>query len=627
MTLSVDGTVLIKLRIEMGSITSVYRLFTVAERAKLGILVILIVVGGFLEVFGVGVLFPYVAILQDPSRIAHMNYIGTLYRWASINSNQTFIVGMSIGLLALFCFKALFTIFLANYQLRLVNDIQTQLGQRLMAHYLRSPYEFFLSTNTATLIGNLTTSVVQLSSGVIQSALLLTAEVVSFLGLLTFLVWLSPAFSLIAFVFAVAMAFTFLGVIRTRVAHYAIENDVRWKAMIRKVNEAFNGVKEIKVLGRAQYFVDAYSRESRALAFAVRRNSVLSQVPRVALETSAVAMLVAFAVFTIARDQAGADVFPILAVFAAATVRIVPNVNRIIQAWNSISFHKPAIGIVVSSLGGVSEPATESLCEPVAALPLRRTLSLAVNSFAHRGNQHFRLQDIELNVERGEKIAIIGHSGSGKSTLMDLMLGLFPGFNGSLVVDGVDCRGREAEWQRTIGHVPQSVVMIDDSIKHNVAFGIATADIDDEAVNRAISLAGLDRVVRTQPAGLDTVIGDRGIRLSGGERQRIGIARALYSDPTLLILDEATSALDNQTERQIVDSILALSPAKTIVIIAHRLSSVKLCDRVYLMNAGRIIDTGSFHEIASRHPDFVDPQSTIDQETLFKAGRPPAMNL
>src|SRR5216683_2245267 len=416
MTLSVDGTVLIKLRIEMGSIISVYRLFTVAERAKLGVLVVLIVTGGFLEVFGVGILFPYVSVLQDPSRIAHMNYVGTLYQWLNLNSDQTFIVGMSIGLLALFCFKALFTIFLANYQLKLVNDIQTQLGQRLMARYLGSPYEFFLSSNTATLIGNLTTSVVQLSSGVILSSLLLTAELVSFLGLLAFLVWLSPAFSLIAFIFATAMASAFLGVFRTRVAHYAKENDVRWKAMIRRVNEALNGVKEIKILGRGQYFVGAYSREFRALAFALRRYSVLSQVPRVALETSAVAMLVAFAVFTIASDRATADFFPILAVFAAATVRIVPNVNRIIQAWNSISFQKPAIAIVVSGLGGVPEK-DERACEPVAALPLRRNLELSVKSFAHSGNQHFHLQDIELRIERGEKIAIIGHSGSGKSTL------------------------------------------------------------------------------------------------------------------------------------------------------------------------------------------------------------------
>lgn len=609
----------------MGSIASVYRLFTVPERAKLGTLVVLIAVGGFLEVFGVGVLFPYVAILQDPGRIAQTNYLGTLYRWLNVGSDQAFIVLMSVGLLALFCFKALFTISLANYQVKFVNDIQTQLGRRLLAHYIRSPYEFFLSANTANLIGNLTTSVAQLSSGVIQSALMLTAELVSFLGLLAFLVWLSPVFSLIAFIFAGTMALTFLGVVRGRVAQYAKENDTRWKAMIRRVSEALNAVKEIKVLGREQYFVEAYNRETRAFALAGRRYSVLSQLPRIGLETSAVIMLVAFALFTLANDRAAAaDLFPVLAVFAAATVRIVPSVNRIIQAWNSISFYKPAVTIIVSAIGTAPEKAAPAR-EPVAPLPLRQSLKLSVKSFAYSGNPHFQLRDIELTIRRGEKVAIVGHSGSGKSTLMDVMLGLFPAFDGSLVVDGFDCRGHEAAWQCSIGYIPQSVFMIDDSLARNVAFGIEEAATDAKAIARAVSLAGLERVVKNQAAGLDTVIGDRGIRLSGGERQRIGIARALYHDPALLILDEATSALDNQTERQVVDSILALSPAKTVIIIAHRLSSVKLCDRVYLMSGGRIVDTGSFDDIAARHPDFVDPRATADLEASANAEPEPGM--
>lgn len=590
----------------MGSIGPVYRLLSSAERAKLGTLIFLIVLGGFLEVFGIGVLFPYVAVLQEPAKIAQMSYLGVFYQWMDPGSDQLFIIVISAALLALFCFKACFAVLLANYQVKFVNDVQTQLGERLLAHYLRSPYEFFLSANTATLIGNLTTSVSQLSTGVIQAALMLTAELVSFLGILIFLVWLSPLFSFIAFSLSVALAVTFLGVIRGRVGRYAKENDARWKGMIRRVNEALNAVKEIKILGRDQYFIDGYGRESRAFAIAVRRYSVLSQIPRVALETSAIAMLVAFAVFALLTDRAGADIFPVLAVFAAATVRIVPNINRVIQAWNSISFYRPAIAIVTGALGGgrdVPKPTGEGL----DALPLCQDLHLVVKSFAHGGNPHFMLRDIELRIRRGEKIAIVGHSGSGKSTLMDILLGLFSRFDGSLVVDGRDCRGHEAMWQRSIGYVPQSVLMVDDTIRRNVAFGIEDADVDDNAVERAISLAGLARVVRTQPEGLNTMIGDRGIRLSGGERQRIGIARALYHDPALLLLDEATSALDNQTERQIVDSILALSPAKTIVIVAHRLSSVRLCDRVYLMEGGRVIDAGKFDEIAARHPDFVNP--------------------
>ena len=596
----------------MGSIVSVYRLFTVAERAQVGTLVVLVAIAGFLEVFGVAILFPYVAILQDPSRIAQMSYVRMLYGWLNVGSYETFIMGMSLGLLSVFCFKALFTVFLANYQIRFVNDLQTQLGQRLLARYINGPYEFFLSANTSTLIGNLTTSLGQLCAGVVQSALLLSAELISFVGLVAFLVWMDPVFSLIAFVFTAMMALAFLGIIRKKIASYARANDLHWKAMIRKVNESLNAVKEIQVLGRGQYFVEAYGREARAYALAGRRYSVLSQVPRVTLETSAVAMLVAFAIFAMFSNRGGADLFPVLAVFAAATVRILPSINRMIQAWNAISFYKPAISVVVSGIGDTPQK-SESPDRATAPISLQRHFRLLVRSFSYSTGTHFQLEDIDLKVERGEKIAIVGHSGSGKSTLMDLMLGLFPRFDGSLVVDDLDCRGREAAWQRSIGYVPQNVVMTDDSIKRNVAFGIEDSEIDLTAVARAVSLAGLERVVKNQTSGLDTVIGDRGIRLSGGERQRIGIARALYHDPSLLILDEATSALDNQTERQIVDSILALSPTKTVIIIAHRLSSVRLCDRVYLMSAGRVVDTGSFDEIAQRHPDFVDPRSALER--------------
>ncbi len=202
---------------------------------------------------------------------------------------------------------------------------------------------------------------------------------------------------------------------------------------------------------------------------------------------------------------------------------------------------------------------------------------------------------------------------------MDILLGLFPMFDGDIVVDGVDRRSDVKAWQRSVGYIPQNVYLVDDSIARNVAFGIEDRNVNSQAIVRAVSLAGLERVVRTQASGLDTVIGDRGIRISGGERQRIGIARALYHDPTVLILDEATSALDNQTEREVVDSILALSPAKTVIIIAHRLSSVTLCDRVYMMSGGRIVDVGKFDEIAARHPDFVDPRSTIDRELAAEA--------
>jgi ABC-type multidrug transport system fused ATPase/permease subunit len=243
----------------------------------------------------------------------------------------------------------------------------------------------------------------------------------------------------------------------------------------------------------------------------------------------------------------------------------------------------------------------------VSSLSLRGELTVSIRSFAYPTNPHFALSDLALTIRRGQTVGLIGQSGSGKTTLVDLILGLFPQFEGSILVDGHDIRENLAAWRKQIGYIPQSIYLRDDTIVRNVAFGVPESHIDIRAVERAIDLAGLESVIRTQRDGLYTIVGDRGIRLSGGERQRIGIARALYHDPELLILDEATSALDNETERQIVDSILGFGLSKTVIVIAHRLSTVENCDIVYLMRSGKIVDSGPFSLIIERSPALVNP--------------------
>jgi ABC-type multidrug transport system fused ATPase/permease subunit len=240
-------------------------------------------------------------------------------------------------------------------------------------------------------------------------------------------------------------------------------------------------------------------------------------------------------------------------------------------------------------------------------LHLRESLAVSIKSFAYPTNPHFTLADIDLTILRGQTVGLIGQSGSGKTTLVDLILGLFPVFDGSITADGRDIRDNLRAWRKQIGYIPQSIYLLDDTIIRNVAFGVPDRLIDMRAVQRAIQLAGLEAVICTQRDGLATLVGDRGIRLSGGERQRIGIARALYHEPELLILDEATSALDNETERQIVDSILGLGLSKTVIVIAHRLSTVENCDIVYLMRSGRIVDHGPFSMIIERSPALVNP--------------------
>lgn len=601
----------------MKSLYSVYQLLTADQKAKLGALIVLTVISGFLDVFSIGALFPYVALIENPDRAIKMKYLGDLYLWLNVDA-QSFIIAVSAALLLLFCIRGFFALWLTNFQLKFVNDARTRFGRRLLRRYMNGPYELFLKTNTSTLTANLTSSLSEMCGGAMASGLALIAESIAFLGLIAVLVYLNPVFSIVALVFVGGIGAIFSFVVRKRIAQYGREHDTRWKAMLRTVSETLSAAKEIRVLGRTSYFVEAYLQQSNHFDLAQRRNAILSQLPRVTLEAFAVGALVCFSVIAIVSGRLEGQLFPILAVFAAATVRIVPSLSRIIQALNIINYYKPSIAIILPMLQPQPTPEPEpepADDKPSIALALNREIRIIVRSFSFPDNPYFRLKDIALSIKRGEKVAIVGPSGSGKSTLMDVLLGLFPKFDGDILVDGVSRRGDVKAWQHSVGFIPQNVYLLDDSIKRNVAFGLADKDIDLQAVQHAVSLAGLERVVKTQAEGLNTVVGDRGIRISGGERQRIGIARALYHDPSILILDEATSALDNQTERQVVDSILALSPAKTVIIIAHRLSSVTLCDRVYLMSGGSIVDNGSFQEIAQRHPDFVNPQSTLSDDS------------
>lgn len=587
-------------------------LFTRKDLVTLALLTSVMVFSGLLEVFGVGMLFPYVSILQDPATIPHMRYVGAVYRGLGFESQRSFLIAMSIFMLLIFCAKGGLALLVTGFQSKFARFKLGDIGRTLLSRYLHRSYVFFLSVNTSVLIGNLTTSLSQLCVGVIQSALSLASEVIVAVGLVGFLIFLNPVFSLSALAFIAALSFLLKRVIKGRIAYHANANEVHWKAMIRVVNESLSAAKDVKVLGCQQYFVDSYSTEVQEYSRAQQHYNVLAQFPRVALETAAVWGMVIFALFAMLGGTFGPSLFAVLAVFSIATVRIVPSATRILQAWNAISFYRPSMEVIAAGLADLEAGAIEASEElndspPSSSFRLRQSLAVSIKSFAYPANPHFCLTDIHLEILKGQTVGLIGQSGSGKTTLVDLILGLFPQFDGTITADGRDIREDLSAWRRQIGYIPQSIYLRDDTIVRNVAFGVRDSQIDMKAVERAVQLAGLDPVIRTQRDGLQTLVGERGVRLSGGERQRIGIARALYHEPELLILDEATSALDNETERQIVDSILGFGRSKTVIVIAHRLSTVENCDIVYLMRKGTIVDSGPFSKIIERSPALVNP--------------------
>jgi ABC-type multidrug transport system fused ATPase/permease subunit len=366
--------------------------------------------------------------------------------------------------------------------------------------------------------------------------------------------------------------------------------------IIQHLQQGLGGVKDVKILGREDYFISEYSEQLTGSAAVVRRYNVSQMMPRTGLEILTITGLAVLVSTMVVSGEDLSNVLPVLGLFGAAAFRLVPAVSRMVTMVQTIAINRPIVNELFHDL---SLRASNS--------PKRQNhdgfdQEVEVNdlSFKYETAPTNALSNVSLRVKRGEAVGLVGPSGSGKSTLVDVLLGLMAPASGAVLVDGVNVQDRIRWWQDQIGYVPQSIFLTDDTLRRNVAFGLPKGAIDDAAVDAAIRAAQLEEFVKTLPLGLETVVGERGVRLSGGQRQRIGIARALYHNPDVLVLDEATSSLDTETEHGVMQAVQALQGEKTVIIVAHRLSTVEYCDRLYRLESSRIVDEGTFEEVMNR---------------------------
>jgi ATP-binding cassette, subfamily B, bacterial PglK len=357
------------------------------------------------------------------------------------------------------------------------------------------------------------------------------------------------------------------------------------------LQQGLGGVKELLLLGRERDCIAQYERHDAGCAGAISHHQLLQQLPRLGLEFLAVCALAALVLVILAGGHPVESLLPVLGLFAAAAFRLLPSANRVINALQSIRYSLPAIRVVHDEVA-LSRATLRPAATPAGEVRFHDALSLERVSFSYPGAPVAALHEIDMRIPFGSCVGFIGGSGAGKSTLLDVILGLQAPTSGVVRADGTDIRQNLRSWQALIGYVPQSIFLTDDTLRRNVAFGLADEEIDDKAVRRAVSAAQLEEFIATLPAGLETTVGERGVRLSGGQLQRIGIARALYHDPQVLVLDEATSALDTTTERGVMAAVGALRGHKTLIIVAHRFSTVENCDWLYRLEAGRLIEAG-----------------------------------
>lgn len=561
------------------------------QRRQSAALLGLMLVGSVLETASVGLIVPALALMASATPTTSFpQFKPLLDALGQPTQSQLILFGMS-ALFVIYLSKSLYLAFLYWKLNAFVFAVRADLSQRLFAGYLRQPWSFHLQRNSAHLISMLATETNQFTASALQPALLLATEILVLAGICTLVVIAEPMGAFLLIAILGTTAFGFQRLTRDYLVRWGKARQHHEGLRVLHAQQGIGGAKDVKLLGREGEFLAQYKVHNYGSARTVERQQTLQQLPRLLLEVLAVGGLATLAFVFLKQGMTSAAILGTLGLFAAAAFRIMPSINRVVGAMQSLRYSRPTIDALCYEFQQLQEQPTPDRGTP---LEFRNAIVLTAVHYQYPAASKAALSDICISIPRGTSVGFIGGSGAGKSTLVDIILGLLTPSSGKVTVDGVDIQHNLRGWQDRIGYVPQTIFLTDDSLRRNVAFGVPEEQIDDAAVRRAIRAAQLEAFSTNLPEGLNTTVGERGVRLSGGQRQRIGIARALYHDPQVMVLDEATSALDTDTEQEVMAAVNALSGEKTLIIVAHRLSTVAHCERLYRLEHGRIVEEGAF---------------------------------
>ena len=588
-------------------IAKLLALLTSAERKRAGFLMGMILVMAFLDMLGVASILPFMAVLANPDvvqRNALLNTAFTNSHYIGIDTPEQFLLALGVSVFVLLVTSLAFKALTTYAQTRFALMREFSIGKRLVEGYLHQPYSWFLSRHSADLGKTILSEVsTVISYGMIPLMTLMAQSTVA-LALLILLIIVEPQLALsvgMVLTLTYASIFAVMSGWLKRLGQARVEaNEERFTA----VSEAFGAAKEVKVGGLEQAYIQRFAKPAEIYAKGQAAAQVISQLPRFALEGIAFGGILLVLLYLMVKSGSFAAALPIIALYAFAGYRLMPALQQSYQALAQLRFAGPALDALHKDLSSLQAANTQR-CN-LSPLPLTQAITLSQVSYRYPNAQQPALKGIDLNILAHSTVGFVGATGSGKTTTVDVILGLLEPEEGFLRVDGqVITATNRRQWQRSIGYVPQHIYLADDSVAANIAFGVASRDIDQPALERAAKIANLHEfVVNDLPQGYDTTVGERGVRLSGGQRQRIGIARALYHNPQVLILDEATSALDNLTEQAVMEAVNNLGQDITIILIAHRLSTVRQCDQIYLLERGELQAQGAFNELTETSERF-----------------------
>lgn len=607
-------------------VSKFYYIFTPKQRKGSYRLLFLLLMGSVFEMLGVSAIIPLVQVILLPDNLLQNERVGWLWQLLHVSSAGQLVLWVSAGTILVYVLKNLYMSFLSYYKNKFYRKVEKETSLRLMNSYLNRQYTFHINTNSTILLRSIIYDINGVSAA-LMSVFTVIMECMSVVLIITVLIWTD---CLTAMVLA-ASALASLGII-VKIFYKKMQVEgqkaIKYSHLcLKTVNEAFNGIKDVMVTRRQSFFADNYNE---AVTEKNKSNAVknfASECPAYVIEAVCITAFILMLCVKSLTGQNGSEFISQAAAFAVAAFRILPSVGKITNNYNVIVFYQAVLNDVQKNISEVNQFDTDLqtfsgkdsadeivriqeneekgqkeeiplayISNKMEAYRFKDSITLENVSWKYPNAEHNVIENLNMRIRKGEAVGFIGASGAGKTTLADMILGLLPAQSGRICMDGTDIKLIPDLWSQTIGYVPQSVYLTDDTIRSNVAFGIKKEQIDDKAVWKALEQAQLMSFVQSLPKGLDTIVGERGIKFSGGQRQRVAIARALYYDPAILVLDEATSALDNETESAVMEAIESLQGHKTLIIVAHRLTTIQSCDHVYEIADGKAVWQKGFGE-------------------------------
>ncbi len=573
----------------INSISDIFKklnvIYSKKQKIKFCFLFLLILVSGFLELVGISLVLPFINVVINPKIITTNKYLSYIYNLFKIENATTFLIFLAFVLIAVYIIKNLYMLAVYYFQYKILYNSQKDISLQLIKFYIRQPYSYHLNINTSEMVRIVTQDTLHCSNFLTNLFFLLT-ELVVLLLVISFLFFINKTVTcILIFLFLII----FLGIfkqLKPKLNVFSVNNQKYHSGMIKWIQQALGAVKDIKVLQKEQFFIDKYYDSSIKFTSAQKYFNFLQQFPRLFIESLVVCVILSVIIFLLFKGIDASVIVVQMAVFAMAAFRLMPSMNRMQLALNSLMYYRPSINVVYRDLKNTRVSGYSEFDEGKNII-LKNEISVNNISYKYPNTEKYIFKNISFKIKNGTSIGFVGPTGAGKTTIIDVMLGLLNPTEGSITVGDINIHKNKKSWLSKIGYVPQHIYLTDDTIKNNILF-YDDMNVDENLLQTVIEQAQLRDFVDSLPNKLETVVGERGIRLSGGQRQRIGIARALYNKPELLVLDEATSALDNETEKAVMQAIENLYGKITMIVIAHRLTTIEKCDTVFELKNGTL---------------------------------------